>query len=367
MAFITRLILAARLRFIICSLYQEVTPVLTVNHVGLKSATSEFICKSLQPDFPSPDSWSVSAPAIAFDQQASRSVVLVLPNAHPPRTNGIDNERRCFSRNTHNNKALVTVDLVNAKWNCSTVSPTRKVMIQYVSSVTTPSASRVLEVAQELLFLAIDADDGPMLALKAASPACEQSKLSVPIGIVGFRQSLAIGPQRVLHLMQQPTNGGMADCDSSSVQTSRKVAGCLVCPTQTTHRVTCRRVLQQFFQQLFDVRAFFSINFRPPPAQRTRSNSAGCDLSHSHSPRRIVARERPVISKTRCMPPRPSCLDSKPANSRRLRSSSSSITRLIDRWYSATSGCRRDLHSPHEHRCNRFRLRSAMIKLPILG
>jgi hypothetical protein len=115
------------------------------------------------------------------------------------------------------------------------------------------------------------------------------------------------------------------------------------------------------------VRAFFSINFRPPPAQRTRSNSAGCDLSQSRSPRRIVMRERPVISRTRCLPPRPNCLASKPANRRRLRSSNSTITRLIDRWYSATSGCRRDLHSRHEHRWNCFRLRSAMIDLPILG
>ena len=133
------------------------------------------------------------------------------------------------------------------------------------------------------------------------------------------------------------------------------------------YRVTRCRVLEQFFQQVFDVRAFFSINLRPPPARRTRSNSAGCDSLHSRSPRRIVMRESPVISRMRCMPSRPICLASKPANSRRLRSSSSLITRLIDRWYSATSGCRRDLHSRHEHRWNCFRVRSAMIDLPILG
>ena len=223
-------------------------------------------------------------------------------------------------------------------------------MVQHISGMTTPSSSRILKVAQKFLFLAINADNRTFVVLKSTAPSCEQTKLLVPIGIVSFRQSFAIGPQRVLHLVQQPANGYMSNSDSSSVQSSREIAGCLVCPTQTTHGVTGCRVPEQLFQQAFDLRAFFSINCLPPPARRTRSKSAGCDLSHSRSPRRIVMREKPVISRTRCMPPRPSCLASKPANSRRLRSSSSSITRLIDRWYSATSGCRRDLHSPHEHR-----------------
>ncbi len=328
---------------------------------------SELVCKSLQSDFPSPDSWSVSASAITFNQQAIRSFVFVSSNGHPPRTNGFDDERGCFSRNTHDNKAFVVFNVVDAQWNCSSVRPTRKVMVKHVSGMTPPSASGVFEVAQEFLFLAINADNRPFFALKAPPPPCEKAKLLIPIGVVRFRQSLAVGPQRVLHLVQQPTNGRMTDGDSSSVQSSREIASCLVCPTQTTHRVARCRVLEQLFQHVFDVRAFFSINFRPPPARRIRSNSAGCDSSHSRSPRRIVMRDSPVISRMRCMPPRPSCLASKPANSRRLRSSSSRITWLIERWYSATSGCCRDLHSRHEHRWNCFGLRSAMIDLPILG
>ena len=84
---------------------------------------TELVCKSLQSNFPSPDSWSVSAPAITFDQQAIRSVVFVSPNGHPPRPNGFDDKRRCFSRNPYNDKAFVVLDVVDAEWNCSSVCP----------------------------------------------------------------------------------------------------------------------------------------------------------------------------------------------------------------------------------------------------
>ena len=328
---------------------------------------SKLVRETLQANSPCPESLSVATSTVAFEGQTSRTVVLVSTDRHPPRTNCSYDECRCFTRDPHDHIARVACDVVDAKGNGSSVCPTRKVVIEHVTSMTTPSGSRVFEIAQQLLFLAIDADYRPFITLKTISSSCQQSELLVAIRIVRFRQSLAIRAQRVLLLTQQPSDCHMSDFYTSSIQCSRKVASCFVCPTEPAHRIARRRVFEQLVQQVFDARAFFSIVVRPPPARRIRSKSAACALWHSRSPRRMVTRVRPVISSTCCIPPRPICLANKPANSRRLRSSRFTITRLIDRWCSATSGLRRDLHMRQVQRWIRFRLRSAMIEIPIHG
>ena len=44
---------------------------------------AKLVCQSLQSDFPSPDSWSLSASAITFDQQTIRSFVFVSSKIAP--------------------------------------------------------------------------------------------------------------------------------------------------------------------------------------------------------------------------------------------------------------------------------------------
>ncbi len=129
----------------------------------------------------------------------------------------------------------------------------------------------------------------------------------------------------------------MPDLYATSRQGSGQVAGGLVRPPQTSHRIAGRRIPQQLLQQLPHTRRFFSTRFRPPPGRRTRSEDSACPRSLSRNPRRIVMRLRPVISATCWTPPCPRCRANIPANNRRLRSSNSAITRLMARWYATKS------------------------------
>jgi hypothetical protein len=134
-------------------------------------------------------------------------------------------------------------------------------VVQYVSGMATPSSSFIFEVAQKFFFLAIYADYGTFVTLKAPTSSREKSELLISVRIVCFRQSLAIGSQRILHLTQQSTNRYMSDRNSSLRQSIREIACCFVGPAQTAHRVSRCRISEQLLQQSFDLRAFFRSAF----------------------------------------------------------------------------------------------------------
>ncbi len=239
-----------------------------------------------------------------------------------------------------------------------------KVVVQHVAILTPPSASVIFEVARQLLFLRIHADYRPSLLLESPSPTPQQAELLIPIGISLPTQPLAVRSQRVLLCAQQPSHRHMPNRYATSRQCSGQVAGRLVRPPQTTHRIASRRIPQQPLQQLPHTRRFFSARFRPPPGRRTRSKDAACPRSLSRNPRRIVMRLRPVISAANWTPPCPRCRATIPANNRRLRSSNSAITRLIARRYATKSASLRERHPRQRHRRTRLQSLSAMTVSP---
>src|SRR5262249_1899122 len=195
-----------------------------------------------------------------------------------------------------------------------------------------PAAAGVLEVADQFLLLAIHAEDGPATAEEVAPPPRQQPELAIPVGGVGAGQALAVGPQRVALLAQQPADGGAAGREAAAGQLVGQLLGGLVRPAKPVDRVAGRGVLEQFVQGRQDTGRFFSSRGRPPPGRRTRPGSRGTPSCSSRWPRRMVVRLRPVTWASRVTPPCPWSEASRPAKSRRLRSSSSTRTELRAPW-----------------------------------
>src|SRR5208283_1724056 len=320
-----------------------------------RDGQSEFIRQVLQAHLPGPTTVPIGASAVGFDRQPRGTWVPVLSNLQPPRTNGSHRKGRRLMGCADHHIARVAIFVVDAVGITAASRQRGKIVVQHVAILTPPSASLVLEVANQLLFLRIHADDRPSLPLESPSPTPQQAELPVTIGVLFPAQPLAVRSQRILLRSQQAGHRYMPDWYAAPRQGSRQVPGCLVRPAQTSHWLTGRCILQQPRQQLPHTRRFFSTRFRPPPGRRTRSEDTACPRSLSRNPRRIVTRLSPVISATCWTPPCPRCLAKIPANSRRLRSSSSAITRLMARWYTTNSVSLRGRHPRQRHRWIRLR------------
>ena len=243
---------------------------------------TKLIRQLLQTHAPGPATRVVASTAITFDRQASCPRVFPTTDRHPPRPQRLYCKGRGFVGNTNDHVSRVASDIVNAKRDRATVRPTRKVVIEHIVVVAAPGTSGVLEIANQLLFLCIDTDDGPTPALKTASPTPQETKLPVAFRIVGSRQTFSVGSQRIILLLQQAGDGRAADGDAAPAQLRGQFTRRLVRPAQAAHRVAGRGILEQLTQFLMDVRVFFR-----PPCVRHRQH--GYDRRHEALPVRSRA------------------------------------------------------------------------------
>ena len=70
-----------------------------------------------------------------------------------------------------------------------------------------PTSARIFEIADELTFFAVDADDGQMTALAAVAQLGEIFELKIPVGTRTGGDLLLIDPQRIAHVMEQASDG----------------------------------------------------------------------------------------------------------------------------------------------------------------
>ena len=84
---------------------------------------------------------------------------------------------------------------------------------------------RILEATHQLLFLGIDADDGPVRADKALSLTGDVLELPVPMRTAGAGEILAVAAQCNTQLFQQAPYGVWADGQRPRLERSGAVAG----------------------------------------------------------------------------------------------------------------------------------------------
>ena len=133
--------------------------------------------------------------------------------------------------------------------------------------------SRVLEVADQFAFLAIDADDRKTLSLEASPQRTNMLELLIAVGTGVGGDLLAVDAQREIHLVQKTSDGIGRDRNVDLLKNLcdflRRLAG----PLQPGDGVSGRVVLQKNLDGLDYFGCFFSTGLRPPPVLRARSTS----------------------------------------------------------------------------------------------
>ena len=184
-----------------------------------------------------------------------------------------------------------------------------------------PLGAGIAERADEFLLLGIDADDRDVVGGAALAQFGDVPELVVAPRMGSAGELLVVDAQRIAHRLEQSSDRPGADVDAERAQLVGNLGGRTACPLQAADRVAGRLVVHQGFDAGDDFRRFFSVGVRPPPARRTRSTST----SRSTSCRRPAATVDGSMPSSRAMrrsPPHPHLRASRPANSRRCRSSS---------------------------------------------
>src|SRR5205807_6033266 len=94
--------------------------------------------------------------------------------------------------------------------------PTGVVMVQDVSVALPPAAAGILEVADPLLLLGIDANDWQAKSYVQPTQPCQVTKLPIPVESANACQSFAVGPQAEVEPTQQAGNRGGRQSDAAA-------------------------------------------------------------------------------------------------------------------------------------------------------
>src|SRR5690242_2824256 len=298
----------------------------------------ELVRQPLQPRPPAPAAAAIAPAAVRLDHQAAGARVMAQAFVQQPAADGRGREPGRLPRRADYDVPGVAADVVDAVGDGPAIRQAGEVVVEDVPRRPPPAPAGVLEVADQFLLLAVHAEDRPAAAQELAPPPRQQPELAVPVGVLGAGQALAVGPQGVALLPQQPADGGAARGEAAPGQLVGQLLGRLVRPAPPADGVPGGGILEQLVQGGQDAGRFFSRRGRPPPGRRARPGSSGMPPASARWPRRMVVRLRPVTWATSVTPPCPYSEASRPAKRRRLRSSNPARTALMAAWYSANSG-----------------------------
>src|SRR3954454_20703659 len=102
--------------------------------------------------------------------------------------------------------ALVPAQLIDTERHCPAFRRTREVVLVDFLRLPAPRRAVIPEIPDQLLFLGVDADDGPPCGDECLPLGGDVPKLPVPLGAIRPAQPLLplIGLERVPRLLEQP-------------------------------------------------------------------------------------------------------------------------------------------------------------------
>ena len=100
----------------------------------------------------------------------------------PPVSDGMSGEGGSIVRNADHNSAAIFVDVINAIGNSDADGIGSEIMIIDAARLAFPAAAGISEIAYQFALLAVDADDGKMPALKAATQFRKLFELKIAVG-----------------------------------------------------------------------------------------------------------------------------------------------------------------------------------------
>ena len=146
-------------------------------------------------------------------------------------------------------------------------------MILHQNRLAVPLGAGVLEVADHLALLGIDADDGKTASLETSPQCGDVLELVIAKGTGVGGDLLAVHPQREVHLVEQAGDRVGGNVNADLPENLSDVLGGLAGPLQPADGVSGGVVFEKNFYGIDDFGRFFSTRFRPPPALRARSTS----------------------------------------------------------------------------------------------
>jgi len=110
--------------------------------------------------------------------------------------------------------AAIFGDVVDAVGDGDADGVGAEVVVKDAAGAAFPTATRIPEVADQFALLGVDADDGQMTALEAATQFGQIFELEIAVRTGVGGDLLVIDAQRIAHLVEQPRDGIGADADA---------------------------------------------------------------------------------------------------------------------------------------------------------
>ena len=303
----------------------------------------------LQFEFPEPHARPIRAAAVRCDRQFSRLRIALSSHAFEPAADRRHGKLGGVAGDPDADEAGIGGHIIH---------PIRhdlaELLVLEVVHVDAPRiafrtivGSAVLEVAEQLLLLRIDGDDGLLRAVVATTFALMCSNWALRSGWCEPSSALRLNWRENRSFANSaPTVSALIGCP---ISVSAAASFAMLFDTHIKGRMgspngagsTSRLSAGTSPGSASDT------DRRPPPARRTRPFASGSP-SRSSSPRLIVERASPVIFETSARPPRPALRASTAANNRRPRSSSRAPT-VSHRSRIAASSIMRSNYAPSPH------------------
>jgi len=182
-------------------------------------------------------------------------------------------EGRRIVRDADTDRTSVIGSVVNAIRDTYPAGIGAEVMIVHGYGQAVPFCTRVLEVADQFTFLAIDTDNRKALALEACSQRGDMLELLIAVRTGVGGDLLAVDAQREIHLVQEASDSIGRDRNVDLLKHLGDRLCRLASPLQSCDGISGRIVLQNNFDGSNYFGRFFSTSLRPPPALRARSTS----------------------------------------------------------------------------------------------
>jgi hypothetical protein len=297
----------------------------------------ELVGEFLQGILPLPFTMIVGASTVHLDQQPRHIAIALATHSQPPATNGSNLEGGRLLRDTNHHVAIVVGQIVNPCRVGSTFGPRWIVMVQHLVRTAAPRVSWILEIPDQLLFLAIHGNCGQISSQIPVAQPKQVAKLSITIPMTDSRFLLATRSQRESQTSQQTRQRVRRQPHSSTTQGLAELSQRMMRPFHAGDRIAGGGFLQKLLQGRQGPGRFSSKRFRPAPDRRTRLLGKRCFCRSSRLPSATVLRCIPVIRANCWIPPRPIFDASKPARSLRNLSSAAASRRLIARCSFATA------------------------------
>jgi len=225
--------------------------------------------------FPGAATIAIAAAGVAQDEDLAGARVAERSLLPPPMSDRVSGKGGCVMRDANHDGASIGEEIIDAVRYGDADRVGAEIVIVDQARGQIPACPGILEIADQLALLGIDANDGKTTALESVSQIAEVEELIIAIGTVVGGEFLVINPPGITHLMEKTGDGVGADDDTEVAQRQGYLGRGSPRPLQAGDGIAGCVVFEQELDQGDDVGGFFSTGLRPPPERRVRPAITG--------------------------------------------------------------------------------------------